>query len=80
MITTVQKWGDNLAIRIPKPIAQDVRLCAGTRIELREERQRLVIVPVSRPTFTLAELLKGITKKNLHTEADFGGAEGKEVC
>ncbi len=79
MITTVQKWGNSLGVRIPKPIAQDTRLHEGARVDLREESDRLVIVPLKKPRFSLSELLKGVTKKNIHEEIDFGITEGKEV-
>ncbi len=79
MITTVQKWGNSLGVRIPKPVAEDARLHAGSRVDVREEDDRLIIVPVEQPNFHLEELLKGISKKNLHTEVDFGVPEGKEA-
>jgi len=79
MITKVQKWGNSLGVRIPKPVAEDTRLRAGSRVDVREEGDRLIIVPVEQPSFRLEDLLKGVSKKNLHTEADFGVPEGKEA-
>jgi len=79
MITKVQKWGNSLAVRIPKPVAEDTRLRAGSQVDVREEDNRLIIVPVEQPSFRLEDLLKGISKKNLHTKVDFGVSEGKEA-
>jgi antitoxin MazE len=39
----------------------------------------VVIKPVQQRRYDLAELLKGITRKNLHEEADFGRPVGKEM-
>lgn len=79
MITTVQKWGNSLGVRIPKPMAEDTRLHEGSQVDVREEDDRLIIVPVKQPRFRLDDLLKGVSKKNLHQELEFGVPEGKET-
>ena len=79
MITTVQKWGNSLGVRIPKPFAAGKNLREGTRIDMREEKDRLVIVPIKHPEFSLDNLLKGVTKANVHNEADFGESQGREA-
>jgi len=75
----VQKWGNSLALRIPKPFAKEVRVRQGTVIDLSLADGKLVIMPVSREKWTLASLVAGITKKNIHGETDFGPAVGREV-
>ena len=79
MITTVHKWGNSLGVRIPKPVALDTRIHEGSQVDIREEDDRLVIVPVEKRSFRLQDLLKDITRKNLHREVDFGTTEGKEA-
>jgi antitoxin MazE len=44
-----------------------------------KESGRIVIEPVRRKEYDLAELMKGITRKNLHSEVTFGGPVGKEA-
>ncbi len=78
MITTVQKWGNSLGVRIPSPVAKDVKLSEGSQVEILEEGNRLVIVPVEKPVFALEDMLKKINKENMHEEFDFGPAQGKE--
>ena len=75
----VQKWGNSLALRIPKPFAKEVRVRQGTVIDLSLADGKLVIMPVSREKWTLASLVAGITKKNIPGESDFGPAVGREV-
>ena len=41
--------------------------------------RRIVIEPAQRKEYDLAELLKGITRENLHDEANFGRPVGKEA-
>lgn len=79
MITTVQKWGNSLGVRIPRPVAKDIQLHEGSRVEILEEDNRLVIIPVARPSFSLEDMLKKINKANIHGEVDSGPAMGKEA-
>ncbi len=77
MITKVQKWGNSLAVRIPKTFADDLRLANGGTVEIKEVSGVLTISPLKKKP-TLKTLLEGITKSNLHEDTDFGQA-GKEL-
>lgn len=44
MATKIQKWGNSLAVRLPKGVAQKLRLKAGSAVEVREEKSRIVIL------------------------------------
>lgn len=79
MTTKVQKWGNSLALRIPKSFAKDVHLENGVTVNLSVTKGRLVIEPSRKTRYSLAELIKNISKNNLHAETDFGPAVGKEV-
>lgn len=80
MLLTVRKWGNSLAIRIPKSFAEDAGLADGCDVDLRLEDGKLVISPMpKKPPATLHELLAGITDDNLHSEADYGSPEGREA-
>jgi len=48
-------------------------------VELREESGRIVIEPLQRIEFVLAELLDGITRRNVHCEIDVASPVGNEV-
>ena len=79
MKTRVRKWGNSLALRIPKALAVKAGMRENDAVELSLVDGNLVIhrVAISRPT--LDELLRGITADNLHGEWDTGLAVGKEV-
>jgi antitoxin MazE len=79
MKTRVQKWGNSLALRIPKSFAAEVGLREDTPVELSLAEGKLVVRPLSRGAPTLDELLRGVTEDNLHGEWDTGPATGKEV-
>jgi len=79
MKTTIKKWGNSAAVRIPSAVMETGRFQLDEVVEVREEEGRIVIEPLRQKTFLLDGLLKGITSKNLHQAVDFGLPEGKEV-
>ena len=79
MRTRVQKWGNSLALRIPKSFAAEVGLGNDTSVELSLEGGRLVVEPVLEPQVTLDQLLAQVTEDNVHHEIDTGPAVGKEA-
>lgn len=78
MRTRVQKWGNSLAVRIPKPFAEGAGLQPSSEVEVSLEKGEVRLSPV-RPRWKLGTLLAGITKKNLHAEVDSGPAVGREA-
>jgi antitoxin MazE len=79
MRTVVKKWGNSASVRIPAAVMQAARLDLDETVDVREESGRIVIEPVQRKEYDLAELVKRITRENLHDEADFGRPVGKEA-
>ncbi len=79
MKTRVQKWGNSLALRIPKSLATEAGLRANGAVELSLVEGALVVQPIAPEPLTLEELLRGITDNNKPTEWDTGPAAGKEV-
>lgn len=79
--TTIQKWGNSYAVRLPKAAVRKLDLWAGLSVEIRETGggQTLSIIPVRRAVTSLDEMIARITKKNRHDAVDWGGAVGKEV-
>jgi antitoxin MazE len=79
MRVRVQKWGNSLALRIPKSFAVETALGAGSEVDLSLEDGRLVITPLVQSTNRLADLLARITPNNLHSESDTGPSVGGEA-
>jgi antitoxin MazE len=72
MKTRVQKWGNSLALRIPKSFAVEARLGEDTPVELSLIEGKLVIRALVQEPLTLNALLEGVTDENLHGEWDTG--------
>ncbi len=79
MRTRIQKWGNSLALRIPKSFADEVGLQRETTIEVSLVDGKLVITPLAKPKPTLKQLLAKVTGDNLHREVDTGSATGNEM-
>jgi antitoxin MazE len=78
MKTVVQKWGNSLALRIPKSMAEYIKVKEGGAVELTEEKGNLLIKPAqAKPA--LKELLSQIKTGNLHSETQTGRPVGKEI-
>ena len=79
MRTRVHRWGNRLALRIPKSFAQEAGLSEQSAVELLVVDGNLLVTRDVRSPYTLNELLAQVTKDNLHGEVDTGGAVGGEV-
>ena len=78
MVTTVQRWGNSLAVRIPKPFAAEAQLSENSDVDISVEHGRIVITRAKRD-WNLARLLKQISPSNLHREVEWGDSRGKEI-
>ena len=79
MKTRIQKWGNSLALRIPKSFANEVGLEQDSPVEVSLEDGKLVIKAATKSKLTLRRLLAQVTKDNRHAEFDTGPAIGSEV-
>jgi antitoxin MazE len=75
----IQKWGNSLALRIPKAFAAETNLRQNSVVEISLVEGRIVVSPAVEPAYSLTDLLEGVTEENLHREVDFGPPVGKEI-
>jgi antitoxin MazE len=73
------KWGNSLALRLPRDVARDADLNEGDCVSIEVTSEKGVLVRAKRPAYTLQELIAGITPKNRHRETEWGKATGKEL-
>lgn len=79
MQTRVQRWGNSLALRIPKALADEVGLKENSPVQLSLHERQLVIVPLLQPTLSLEALLAQVTDNNRHAEMPTSPAVGGEA-
>ena len=75
----IQKWGNSLALRIPKSFADEIGLGQNSSIQLMIKEGTLVVTPEREPQWRLEELLEKVTEANIHREWETGSAEGDEI-
>ena len=79
MRTTAQKWGNSLAIRVPKSVAVQVGLKAQDDLDIEVQDGNVVLKPCLRRVYRLEDLVKRITPKNVHREIETGTPVGREI-
>ncbi len=81
MRATVNRWGNSLALRLPKPIADEAKLVEGAIVDIVVDDGKIKVTP-ARPRYDLDDLLKGeraAKKKGGSREVDWGAPKGREV-
>ncbi|HET8679022.1 MAG TPA: AbrB/MazE/SpoVT family DNA-binding domain-containing protein [bacterium] len=79
MRVAVRKWGNSLALRIPKALATGSRIKQGSVVEVSVIRGKLVVTPVAGREFALGQLLKRVNARNRHGEIVMGLPAGREA-
>jgi len=80
METAIQKWGNSLAVRLPKELARKLKLREGSAVLVTEDsKRRIVIKHTHKKRVGLAELVSKINRNNMHREVEWGTRQGKEA-
>jgi antitoxin MazE len=79
MKTTIQRWGNSLAVRIPKTLAQETTFDEGDEVDLRADEDRIVMERSRPKHYRLSDLLAGVTEANRHDVVEFGEPAGREA-
>lgn len=78
MPNMIARWGNSLAVRIPKALADHAGLQDGTTVDITV-RNGALVVTAQGPTYTLDDLVDGISQTNRHGETVTGPPEGRET-
>lgn len=83
MKVAFQKWGNSLAVRVPKAFADEIGASDGKAAEMTVSNRKLVIEVARRQrrkrSCAIDELVAGITSENRHEEIEWGPAVGNEA-
>lgn len=71
------KWGNSLAVRIPKAVVESAKLRQGDSLAIESRNGAILIRPERR--YRLQDLVSRITDKNRHGETDWASPVGKEI-
>jgi antitoxin MazE len=79
MISSVAKWGNSLALRIPSAFAREIGVGEGVSVDISVADGALVVRPTAEAhIYDLDALLSGVTEANRHAEISTGPARGNE--
>ena len=76
--TQVVKWGNSLAVRIPKPLAEEAGLSEGNRVLMEAVDGQIELRRADQPP-SLRELVAQITPENRYGETPTGREHGREA-
>ena len=79
MEAVIRKWGNSPALRLPSAALKEAGYALEQKVVLVVSRGRIVIQPSENVTYSLDDLLSGITAANVHGELSFGKPVGKEA-
>jgi antitoxin MazE len=79
MKTQMVKWGNSLAVRIPKPVVAEAKLKEGDSLEIEAAAEGYIELRRATRIPTLPQLVSQITPENRYAEVSTGREVGKEV-
>ncbi|HEY3284005.1 MAG TPA: AbrB/MazE/SpoVT family DNA-binding domain-containing protein [Armatimonadota bacterium] len=79
MAVKVARWGNSLAVRIHKSVADETGLVEGGTMWVTLEADGSLHLHPARPRYSLDQLLEGLDPETLHPECDWGPPVGREV-
>lgn len=79
MRTRIQRWGNSLAVRIPKSFAEQAGFAENATVDMSLADGTLLVERVVDSELTIDGLLAGVTDDNLHGEIETGQATGSEA-
>ena len=79
MRVQVQKWGNSLALRIPKAFVHETNLSQGSTVDIGLKEHCIIVKPLTEKELSLKSLLAGVNRANTHKEENFGERQGLEI-
>lgn len=79
MHATVQKWGNSLALRLPKPFTAEINIAENSVVDISIQNNQIVIKPLKKAPINVDELINAISPDNLYAEVSMGLPVGNEV-
>ncbi len=78
MRSSVARWGNSLAVRLPKGIADSAEIGEGTEIEL-ECKDGEIVLRRAKPKYAIKDLMARFKPEHRHEETDWGPPVGQEI-
>jgi antitoxin MazE len=80
MKSRVQKWGNSLAVRIPKSFAEEMGWSDGAPVEMSLDERALIVKTDRERAWDLGSLLADVTDENIHDAWEEEGPVAEEAA
>jgi antitoxin MazE len=77
--TIVSRWGNSLAVRIPRAVSRQAGIDEGDSLALDIKEDGAIILRPTKRRYELKDLVSRITPRNRHKETDWGAPQGRET-
>ena len=78
MKTNLARWGNSLAVRLPKDVTEALHLAEGAPLDIKVENGALLLRP-TQPRYRLKDLLHGVTPRRMRGAWSWGPDKGREA-
>ena len=78
MRTNLARWGNSLAVRLPRDVTEELHLTEGTPVEIEIKSGAVTLRP-ARPRYRLEDLLRGVTPRAMRDAWSWGRDRGREA-
>ena len=78
MKTNLAKWGNSLAVRLPKDVTERLHLTEGSTLDIEVEAGALTLRPTG-PRYKLNDLLHGLSRRAMRSAWSWGPDKGREI-
>lgn len=79
MNTKIQKWGNSYGIRLPKDLLDSGVFSPGGVLELKIKDKSVVLKEIKKPSISLRQAMKGLTKSDFESVWSWGPDVGNEI-
>ena len=74
----IAKWGNSLALRLPKGVAEDANLSEGADVDIQVQ-DGSIIIRAAKKRYNIDDLMNEFKPEHRRPEFDWGRPVGKEI-
>ena len=75
----IAKWGNSLALRVPRDLAERLGLAEGVKVNLEAQQDGTLVITKAKRRYTLEELVAGMTPDRAHPALIDDEPRGEEL-
>lgn len=77
--TRSTKWGNSTGVRLPQKVVKAAGIKPDQELLVTVKNNSVILTPIDKESFTLDDMLKGVTPEKVQGEVNWGEAVGAEI-